>query len=119
MISSPVEATLSLTFKPRSYSIDDSKVDYMSLLGSEDRKRRFSEVVIDTELKDSMRLQKLYRKMQRQVHCQQNKGSWVSNNEKRVYIFYVQTKGKCNPFPIPFDQNKPEFNLFTKYLAMA
>ena len=50
-------------------SIDDSRVDYTSLLGLEDRRKRFSEEVVDLDLKDSVRLQKLYRQIQRQVHC--------------------------------------------------
>ena len=72
MTSSPVSPPC----KARSYSIDDSKVDYLSLLGLEDRKRRFSEVLVDTELKETMMLQKQYRQIQRQVHCQQSKGVW-------------------------------------------
>ena len=47
----------------------------MSMMGREDRKRRFSEDVVDMEVKDSERLRKLYRQIQRQVHCsQENKG---------------------------------------------
>ena len=39
------------------------------MLGLEDRRKRFSEEVVDLDLKDSVRLQKLYRQIQRQVHC--------------------------------------------------
>ena len=58
--------------KQRSYSMDDSKVDYTSLLGLEDRRRRFSEDVVDIDTKNSVMLQKLYRQIQRQVHCDQD-----------------------------------------------
>ena len=54
-----------------SLSIDDSRVDYTSVLGLEDRRKRFSEEVEDLDLKDSVRLQKLYRQIQRQVHCRE------------------------------------------------
>ena len=57
-------------------SVDDSKVDYTSMLGLEDKRKRFSEEVVDMDLKDSVRLQKMYRQIQRQVHCRnQIKGS--------------------------------------------
>ena len=49
--------------------MDDSKVDYTSLLDLEDRRKRFSEEVVDMDLKDSVQLQKMYRQIQRQVHC--------------------------------------------------
>ena len=59
--------------KKRSFSItmDDTKIDYTSMLGQEDKRRRFSEDVVDIETKDSIRLQKLYRQIQRQVNCNQ------------------------------------------------
>ena len=47
--------------------MDDTKVSYNSLLGLEDRKRRFSEVV-DREVRESLMIQKQYRQMQRQIH---------------------------------------------------
>ena len=64
--------------KAQTYSMDDSNIDYMSILGLEDKKRRFSEEVVDMDMKDTVRLQKMYRQIQRHVHCHQNKGSWVS-----------------------------------------
>ena len=89
MTSSPVESSVSPPCKTRSYSIDDSNVDYLSLLGLEDRKRRFSEVLVDTELKETMMLQKQYRQIQRQVHCQQSKAVWglIIMNK---YYFWIQ-----------------------------
>ena len=59
--------------KRRSSSItkDDTMINYTSMMGMEDRKRRFSEDVVDMELKDSERVKKLYRQIQRQVHCSQ------------------------------------------------
>ena len=54
-----------------SMTMDDSMVDYMSMMGIEDRKRRFSEDVADMEVKDSERMKKLYRQFQRQVNCSQ------------------------------------------------
>ena len=49
-------------------SEDDAKVDYTSLLDLEDRRKRFSEDVVDKNLKDSIRIKKMYRDLQRQVH---------------------------------------------------
>ena len=46
--------------KQRSYSMDDSKVDYTNMLGLEDKRRRFSEDVVDIDTKNSVMLQKLY-----------------------------------------------------------
>ena len=50
-------------------SCDDARVDYTSLLGQEDRRKRFSEELLDTELRDSVQLQKMYRELQRQINC--------------------------------------------------
>ena len=76
----PVQARTVVTYLPTftasslSLSVDDSKVDYTSMLDLEDRRKRFSEEVVDKDLKDSVRLQKMYRQIQRQVHCRdQNK----------------------------------------------
>ena len=41
--------------------MDDCMVDYMSMMGTEDKKRRFSEDVVDMDIKDSERLKKLFR----------------------------------------------------------
>ena len=49
--------------------MDDTVIDYISMLGLEDKKRRFSEDVVDIDLKDSVKIKKLYRQIQRQVHC--------------------------------------------------
>ena len=77
--ASPIQATTITSSVPSfiakyntsALSIDDSTVDYTSMLGMEDRRKRFSEEVVDTDLKDSVRLQKLYRQIQRQVHCRE------------------------------------------------
>ena len=93
MAASPVKTTFILnpeqTSKARSSSFDDSNVDYTSLLGLEDRKRRFSEVVVDMELKDSVRLQKMYRQIQREVHCRQSKGVWVSQSFYLTHLISI------------------------------
>ena len=65
------------THKPRSCSIDDISIDYMSILCSEDKKRRFSEEVVDMDLKDTLRLKKMYRQIQHHVRGHQDKGSWL------------------------------------------
>ena len=62
-----------------SVCFDDSMVDYLSMLGREDRQRRFSEDVVDTGVKDTVRLKKLYRQLQRQVHCNQISHQAVPN----------------------------------------
>lgn len=49
--------------------VDDARIDYTSLLDSEQRRARFSEELLDTELRESVRLQKMYRELQRQVNC--------------------------------------------------
>ena len=65
--SSPVRAFF--VTHSASSSEDDSKVDYTSMLGVEERRQRFSEEVVDKDLKDSVRVQKMYRQLQRQVYC--------------------------------------------------
>ena len=86
LIGSPVTSILdarALSYivnekKRRSSSItmDDSKIDYISMMGLEEKRRRFSEDVVDMELMDSVMLKKLYRQIQRQVHCnQESKGT--------------------------------------------
>ena len=42
-------------------TMDDCMVDYMSMMGTEDKKRRFSEDVVDMDIKDSEKLKKLFR----------------------------------------------------------
>ena len=54
-----------------SISMDDTMIDYTSMMELEDKRRRFSEDVVDMDLKESERLKKLYRQFQRQVHCRQ------------------------------------------------
>ena len=68
--------------KRRSSSItmDDAMIDYSSMMGMEDKKRRFSEDVVDMDLKNSERVKKLYRLIQRQVHCSQE-----SKEEQTVF----------------------------------
>ena len=66
--------TLHLTvnkLKMRSSSI--TIIDYTSIMGLEDRKRRFSNNVPDMELRDRERLKKLYRQIQKQVQCRQDR----------------------------------------------
>ena len=48
---------------------DDARVDYDSLLDSEQRRSRFSEQLLDMELRESVRLGKMYRQLQRQINC--------------------------------------------------
>ena len=74
-VSPPVGARTVVTYVPIwspdlvSLSEDDIKVDYTSMLGMEERRQRFSEEVEDIDLKDSVRMQKMYRLLQRQVYC--------------------------------------------------
>ena len=76
-LTSPLEARTIIssvpTFKASSstLSADDSTVDYISMLGLEDRWRRFSEEVEDDYQKKSDHLQKVYRQIQRQVHSRE------------------------------------------------
>ena len=48
---------------------DDARVDYDSLLDSDQRRSRFSEQLLDMELRESVRLGKMYRQLQRQINC--------------------------------------------------
>ena len=51
---------------------------YTSMLGVEDRRQRASEEMVDKELKDSVRVQKMYRQLQRQVYCGlRDNASWL------------------------------------------
>ena len=59
-----------------STSEDDSKVDYTSMMGEDESRQRFSEELVDKDLMNSVRVQKMYRQLQRQVYCGlRNKGS--------------------------------------------
>ena len=72
ILSEPEANTHYLTVnetKKRSSSIP--MIDITSIMGLEDRKRRLSEDVVDMELQERERLKKLYRQIQRQVHCRQ------------------------------------------------
>ena len=42
-------------------SVDDINVDYTSILSTEDRVRRWSENVVDMDLRNNVKLNKLYR----------------------------------------------------------
>ena len=79
--NSKLEASLFANCNPPSkaqtYSMDDINIDYMSILGLEDMKRRFSEEVVDMDLKDTLRLKKMYRQIQHHVRGHQDKGSWL------------------------------------------
>ena len=55
-----------------SSTVDDTNIDYVSLMGREEAKKRFSEDVVDTELRDSIRLQKMFRQIQREVRGMQD-----------------------------------------------
>ena len=79
-----------LTPRPAPGSEDDSMVDYTSMLGIEERRQRFSEEVQDRDLKDSVRLQKMYRELQRQVYC---------GARDKVSIFGMSGRG-CNQSPL-------------------
>jgi len=68
---SPANVRMVVTSVPvfRARCVDDARIDYTSLLDSEQRRARFSEELLDTELRESVRLQKMYRELQRQVNC--------------------------------------------------
>ena len=51
------------------FSKDDSRIDYTSVLNIEDKERRFSEDLVDCDIKSNIQMKKLYRQIQRQVHC--------------------------------------------------
>ena len=49
--------------------MDDNRVDYISMLGVEDIRKRFSEDVVDRRTKDQVMINKMLREMQRQAHA--------------------------------------------------
>ena len=53
-------------------SKDDAHIDYISVLDQDDLVRRFSEDIVDLDTRNSLQLRKLYRQIQRQVHCMEN-----------------------------------------------
>ena len=65
------------------------------MLGLEDKIKRFSEEVVDTDLKDSVRLQKLYRQIQRQVHCRDREKEVAVERvvliNDNIFIHYILT----------------------------
>ena len=65
---------------------DDARVDYTSLLGLEDRRKRFSEELLDTELRDSVQLQKMYRELQRQINCWDRSKVRASNIKTTLFF---------------------------------
>ena len=75
-----------------SRSTDDSTVDYLSMLGREDRKRRFSERLEDRGLKETVDLQKLFRQIQIQVFIRTT-GCF----RFIVQMFEFITKGRKHP----------------------
>ena len=75
--------------------MDDTQIDYVSLMGREEAKRRFSEDVVDTELRDSIRVQKMFRQIQREVRgCRINRLDtdtklclWTTHTYRRSHIW--------------------------------
>ena len=61
-------------------------MDYTSLLGLEDRRKRFSEELLDTELRDSVQLQKMYRELQRQINCWDRSKVRASNIKTTLFF---------------------------------
>ena len=53
-------------------SKDDSRIDYTSVLDVEDKKQRFSEDLVDFDIKSNVQMKKIYRQIQRQVHSDDN-----------------------------------------------
>ena len=81
-----VEEVKTRKIRSRSMIMDDTAVDYTSLMGMEDRRRRFSEDVVDIETKETVIMQKLFRKIQRQVYCKQedSQPGWLEKGDMLV-----------------------------------
>ena len=97
-VSQPMRARRVVTYIPTTtvvssfLSADDSKVDYTSLLGMEDRRKRFSEEVDDKNLKETIRIKKMYRDLQRQVNCKESSKESSHTNSilvRKMYVFFV------------------------------
>ena len=97
-VSQPMRARRVVTYIPTTtvvssfLSADDSKVDYTSLLGMEDRRKRFSEEIDDKNLKETIRIKKMYRDLQRQVHCKESSKESSHTNSivvRNMYVFFV------------------------------
>ena len=67
---------------------DDARVDYDSLLDSEQRRSRFSEQLLDMELRESVRLGKMYRQLQRQINCRfsENRETAIKSNASVFFL---------------------------------
>ena len=67
-----LETIEELRWRDSALSKDDSRIDYTSVLNIEDKKRRFSEDLVDCDTKSNIQMKKIYRQIQRQVHCDEN-----------------------------------------------
>ena len=68
---------------------DDIQADYYSALGEEERMRRFSEVLDDENLRETIRMEKMFRQIQRKVYFRNQMMAGVGD----CVVFYFQ---KCN-----------------------
>ena len=72
-VTSPGVARRSVSPLPTiAYSTDDAKCDYGSLFGPERK-----EDLVETDIRDTVRLQKMFRKLQRQIHSPEHQVSWL------------------------------------------
>ena len=85
-------------------SVDDSQVEYCSLLGEEERRRRFSEVLDDENLRETIRLEKMLRQIQRKVYFRNQIMAGVRDCAVLLCLFIILfrslsiTKGSHNPW---------------------
>ena len=71
-VGSLLETINAIKRRDLSMSKDDAHIDYISVLDQDDLVRRFSEDIVDLDTRNSLQLRKLYRQIQRQVHCMEN-----------------------------------------------
>jgi len=71
-VTSPGVARRSISPLPTiAYSTDDTKCDYGSLFGPRDK-----EDLVETDIRDTVRLQKMFRKLQRQIHSPEHQANY-------------------------------------------
>ena len=71
-VGSLIETINEIKRRDLSMSKDDAHIDYISVLDQDDLVKRFSEDLVDMDTRNSLQLRKLYRQIQRQVHCMEN-----------------------------------------------
>ena len=71
-----------------SRTVDDARIDYASTMGMEEARSRYSEDVVDKDLKDNIRLRKMYRQVQRQTRSSEEGKVGTTAHNPALTIVY-------------------------------